>query len=106
MAKFYGNVGYIVMVQTAPGIFEEQEIVREYYGDEETVGSRWESGEKINDDFSINNQISVVADGFAYENFSQLRWVEWLGTKWKVSTIRVERPRLILSLGGVYNDGQ
>ena len=103
MAKFFGKVGYVNSVKTSPGVVEEQFIVREYYGDELKWGSRWKTGDKINDDVTITNQISIVADPFAYENFSKIRWVEWMDVLWKVESVQIERPRLVLSLGGVYN---
>ena len=103
MAKFFGNVGYVTMVKTAPGIMSEQETIRQYYGDEIQVGTKWVSSDKINDDFTVDSKISIVADGFAYQNFSGMRWVEWLGSKWKIASAQVESPRIVLTLGGVYN---
>lgn len=103
MAKFYGNVGYGISVETSPDVWTDQVTVRPYFGDEVRWGSSNKSGDKINDDISVTNEISIVADPFAYENFRFIKWVEWLGTKWKVSNVQIERPRLILSLGGVYN---
>ena len=103
MARFFGNVGYVISTNPSPGVYDQESISREYFGDEIKSGSRWKSGEVINDDVIITNEISIVADPFAYTNFSAIRWVEWMGNKWKVESIRIERPRLILSLGGVYN---
>lgn len=103
MAKFYGKVAYVTTEKTSPGRFDEKTDIREYYGDEISWGSRWRSGDKINDDIEITNQLSIVADPFAMNNFRHIRWVEWLGTKWAVVSVQIERPRLILSLGGVYN---
>lgn len=103
MTKFFGKVGYVISETTAPGVTSEKSVIREYYGEEVKWGSRWKSGDKINDDVTITNQLSIVADPFAFENFLYLRWVEWMGTLWKVESTQIERPRLILSLGGVYN---
>lgn len=103
MAKFFGDVGFSSMVKTAPGVMAEQDVVRSYYGDEILISTKWNSGEKINDDLTATSKISIVADGFAYQNFSGIRWVKWLGQKWKVTSAQVERPRIILTLGEVYN---
>ena len=103
MARFFGNVGYVISTNPSPGVYDQESISREYFGDEIKSGSRWKSGDVINDDVIITNEISIVADPFAYTNFSAIRWVEWMGNKWKVESIRIDRPRLILSLGGIYN---
>lgn len=103
MAKFFGNVGYSETAETVPGVWEEQLTVRQYYGDVLRNSRRWATGEGLNDNLEISNSISIVADAYAYQNFHAIKYVEWMGTRWKVSNIEVERPRLILTLGGVYN---
>lgn len=105
--RFYGKVGFMQTYETAPGVYEEQITERSYYGDVLRNSRRYSgSSEKVNDDLDINNEISIVADAYAYQNFHALRYVEWIGAKWKVSSVTVERPRLILSVGGVYNEPQ
>lgn len=103
MARFYGPVGYATSVETAPGVWQDLVVERNLSGDEvrNTVTQR--NGEKVNDDLSIGNSISVVADAYAYKNFHTIKYVEWNGVRWRVDTVEVQRPRLILSLGGVYN---
>lgn len=103
MGKFYGKVGYGETVETSPDIWEEQIVERAYYGDVLKNSRQWEKGEGLNDNLKINNSISVVADAYAYENFASIRYVEWMGAKWKVTNVEVQRPRLIFTLGGVYN---
>ena len=103
MAKFYGNIGYIKTVEVEPGIWEEQAIVRPYYGDLTRNTSRYQSSGGVNDDININNNISVLADPYANENFQHMRYVEFMGTKWKITNVEVQYPRLILTVGGVYN---
>ena len=104
MAKFYGSIGFTVTEEIYPGVWEPVSTERTYYGDVIKNHSRWQQTGNVNDDITINNQISIVADPFAYNNFFNLRYVEWLGTKWKVTNIDVQRPRLILTIGGVYNE--
>ena len=101
--KYYGNVGYANSVETSPGVWEDKIVTRPYYGDILRNTRRLQTGEYLNDDISVGNSISIIADAYAYENFFSIRFVEWMGVKSKVDTVEVQRPRLILSLGGVYN---
>lgn len=103
MAKFYGVIGYAATVQTEPGIYEEQIIETEYMGDVLRNTRRLREGSKINDDITISNQISIIADPYASNNFHAMRYVTFMGAKWKVSEVDVQYPRLILTLGGLYN---
>lgn len=105
MAKFYGNIGFAETVQTEPGLWEEQITVRPYFGDLNRNTRRLQNPGVINDDIEISNEISIVSDPYANENFHSMRYVEWMGTKWKVSNIEVQYPRLILTLGGLYTHG-
>lgn len=104
MAKWYGEIGYGETVETSPSVWTE-EIVKKinYYGDLLTNNRRLQTGDKVNDDISITNQISILADPYACENFHAMRYVTFMGTKWKITDVQVEFPRLILTLGGVYN---
>lgn len=104
--KFYGPIGYVKTVETRPGVWEEQTIVRNYYGDLIRNTRRLQSSDQLNDNISIANEISIIADPFANENFHSMRYVEFMGVKWKISDIEVQYPRLILSIGGVYNVGE
>ena len=103
MAKYYGSVGYEDTVETSPGIFEEGIIVRDYYGDVIRNNRRLENQGEINDSINVANQISIVADPYAQENFWRIRYITFMGQKWKVKEVNVEFPRLILTLGGLYN---
>lgn len=104
MAKFSGNVGYEVDVEAEPGLWVQGPTLRQYYGDVSRTSSRYQNADKLNDDLSLSMEISIIADKFAYENFSHIRFVEYMGTKWRVSNVEVRHPRLILSIGGVYNE--
>lgn len=103
MAKFYDKIGYAESIETRPGIWEEVIVDRFYYGDVIRNTRRLENGESINDNVVVNNSISVVADPYAYQHFLAIRYVEWLGTKWKVTNVEIQSPRLLLTIGGVYN---
>lgn len=103
MAKWYGKIGYANLEETAPGVWEEQITERSYFGDVIRNNRKLQSSEHLNDDINVSNEISIVADPYAIDNFHSMRYIEFMGTRWKVSNIDVQYPRLILSLGGVYN---
>lgn len=103
MAKFHGKVGYIKTVETKPGLWKAIQIEKNYYGDITSNASRYQANSQVNDDIVVNNIISIVADPYANENFQHIRYVNWMGTKWKVTNTEVKYPRILLSLGGVYN---
>ena len=100
MAKWYGMIGYAESVEATPGNWEEQITERAYYGDVVRNTRRLEGADKVNDD------INIIADPFACQNFHRMRYIEFMGAKWKISNVEVKYPRLILTSGGVYNAGQ
>ena len=104
MAKFYGEIGFGTSIETSPGVYEDQVTTRNYYGDLIKNTRRLESSGSVNDDINISNQISIVADPYANENFYAMRYVKFMGAKWKISDVEVQYPRLILTIGGVYNE--
>lgn len=103
MAKFYGNIGFAETVETEPGVWVEEMTVRTYYGDLVRNTRRLENSGGVNDNVNISNDISIIADPYANHNFHSIRYIEFMGAKWKVSNIEVQHPRLILTIGGVYN---
>lgn len=103
MAKWFGTIGFAETVETSPGVWEEQIVTRQYYGDLVRNTRRLQSSDKVNDDVNIANEISIVADPYANEKFHAMRYAEFMNSRWKVNTVEVQFPRLILELGGVYN---
>lgn len=104
MTKFHGVVGYAdESVESQPGVFTETIVEITYFGDVFRNTRKLEEGEKVNDDISVGNTISIVADAYAVEHFFAIRYVSWAGSLWKVSNVEVQAPRLLLRLGGVYN---
>ena len=106
MAKFYGKIGYAEALETAPGVWSESITEREYFGELIRNTRRLQTGDKLNDDINVANEISIIADPFANENFHAMRYVEFMGAKWKITNVEVQYPRLILTLGGIYNGQQ
>lgn len=103
MAKYYGVIGYAETVETAPGVYEEQITERNYYGELVRNTRRLQTSDQVNDNINIANEISIIADPFATQNFHAMRYVEFMGAKWKITNVEVRYPRLILTIGGVYN---
>jgi len=101
--KYYGPIGFATQVEDEHSVTEE--VIREggYYGDVRRNSRRYESSDKMLDDLNINNEISILADAYANENFHAIRYAVYMGTKWEVTNVTVEAPRLLLTLGGVYN---
>lgn len=103
MAKFYGNIGYVKTVEVKPGIWQEEAVEHPSRGDLIRNTSRYQPSGGVNDNISINNNISIVADPYANENFQYMRYVCFKGARWKITNAEVQYPRIILTLGGVYN---
>lgn len=106
MAKWYGAIGYAVTVETDPGVWEETITERSYYGDTIRNTRMIQNSGEVNDNVNISNQISIVADPYANQNIYAMRYIEFMGTKWKITNVDVQYPRLILTIGGVWNGGQ
>ena len=103
MGKFYGSIGYAETIETSPGVWVEQITERKYYGDVNRDSRRLQSANQLNDNINVSSEISIVADPYAYNHFHSMRYVEFMGAKWKISTVEPKPPRLILTLGGLYN---
>ena len=103
MARFFGRIGYGETVETAPGVWKDEIIERSYYGDVIRNARNLREGENLNFDLSVQNSISIVADAYANDHFFAIRYVEWAGTLWTISSVEVLSPRLLLRLGEVYN---
>ena len=103
MAKFCGAVGYAVTTETSPGVWTNTIVEHTHYGDILTLKSKWQESSDQNDNLRIGNSISILADEFAYTNFSSMKYVVLMGIKWKITDVTVQRPRLILTLGGEWN---
>lgn len=104
MAKWFGVIGYAETVETKPGVWKDKIIERNYYGDLIRNTRRLQPSDQVNDDVNIANEISIVSDPYANANFHSMRYVEFMGAKWKITNVEVQYPRLKLTLGGVWNE--
>lgn len=105
MAKWSGKIGFEIEYEDDYGVVTEYPIEKPYVGDLDRNFRRLQAGISVNDKVSINNEISVIADPFMFNNFHTIRYVTYMGTKWKVDTVEVRYPRLVITLGGVYTNG-
>lgn len=103
MSKWCGKIGFTDTVEYEPGCWDSQIVERTYYGD--IISNRWkrQNTGTINDDINLSNQISIVADPYAMNHCSTIAYAEFMGNEWKVSDVEIQYPRLILTIGGVYN---
>lgn len=104
MAKFYGAIGYANDIETVIGIHTPEITEVIYCGDVIKNNKRSQTTDNVNDDITTNNVISIIADPFATKNFHSIVYAVFMGIKWKVTVAEVQYPRVLLTLGGVYNE--
>lgn len=104
MERFYGPIGYAETVETEPGIYEEVITIHNSYGEwVRNTRKLQTSSDSVNDNVNISNELSIVSDPYSTNHFLNMRYIEFMGVKWKVTSVEVKYPRLILTIGGVYN---
>lgn len=103
MAKFSGLVGYVTQSETSPGVWSSVENPIMMKGDIIRQSSNSQNDDKVNSDISLSHRVSLVGDAYAFGNYYNIRWVEINGLKWEISSIEIQRPRIIVSLGGIWN---
>ena len=104
MARYHGYVGYAIDVEAYPGVWEEQISEHEYFGDVVKNRMNIQQNGNVNAKITISNSISIIGDPFAYEHVYAMRYVTYLNKKWAITNIDIQRPRLILTIGGLYNE--
>lgn len=104
MARFHGVIGFADTIETAPGVWSESIVERTYFGDVLRITRTLEPDvDQVNDNIKVNNQFSIMTDTYADNHFFAIRYISWMGEKWKVTSAEVRRPRLIMTIGGLYN---
>ncbi|MFI3115557.1 MAG: hypothetical protein R3Y12_05405 [Clostridia bacterium] len=103
MSKWYGKIGYAQTTEKQSGVWSEDFIEKSYYGEVTRNSRKLQSSSGVNDDVVISNEISIISDPYSINNFHTIRYVEYMGVKWKVVSVEIKSPRLFLSIGGVYN---
>lgn len=103
MSKWFGKIGYAFTGKIEPGVFGDKITERSYYGDMTSDRYKRQNTSNVNDDLVLSNVISILADPFAEKNYSHMAYVEIMDTKWKIANVEIQYPRLILTVGGVWN---
>lgn len=103
MARYSGLIGFLVTQDNGDGVWQAETIEKKYYGDVYKNKYKTAASDGVNDNIDIRNEISIVADTFARENYRYMRYLYWMGAKWKITDVSVEYPRLTLTIGGVWN---
>lgn len=104
MAKWSGKIGYIKPIEIEKGLYDELATERMHYGD--TISNRNKiqpSADSPNSNLTLSTSISIIADSFAVENLGYMKYVVVKGVKWGIVSVNDERPRFILTTGGIYN---
>ena len=104
MGKWYGKIGFAETMETEPGVWEDRITEHDYYG--ETIrnwSKQFQPSSGINDNITLSNSISILADPFATKNLGNMRYVAFMGSNWKIASVEVQYPRIILAIGGLYN---
>lgn len=103
MAKYAGLVGYVTQEETVPGVWSAKESPRRMKGDVIRLSSR-QNGDNINTDITLSHRVSLMGDAYAFDNYYNISWIEVHGRKWRVSSVEIQRPRIIVELGGLWNE--
>lgn len=103
MPKYSGLIGFAKSEDRGDGVWEDKIIEKKYRGDILQNRYRWDTHDKVNDDFNITNSLSIVSDSFLLDNAYAIRYVTLLGARWEINSLEVKPPRLLLYIGGLYN---
>lgn len=103
MAKFTGLVGYVTQEEDVPGVWSPVETQKMMRGDTIRQSSSGQNDNKVNSDIALGHRVSLLGDSYAFSNYYNLKWVQVNGRKWEVSSVEIQRPRIILSVGGLWN---
>lgn len=103
MAKWFGKIGFADDVEASPGVYVPGITEREYYGDTYRNYRKLQNSGEVNDSVSVANTISILADPYAVDHFYNMRYATFSGTNWRITDVEVQYPRLLLTLGGVWN---
>lgn len=103
MAKFSGLVGYVIQDEKVPGVWSANEQPVMMKGDVIRRSSTNQNDDKINSDITLSHRVSLIGDAFAFLNYYNIKWIMIGGRKWEVSSVEIQRPRIIVTVGGLYN---
>ena len=103
--KWHGKIGYAMTTEDC-GIWKDSVIEKDYKGDLTKNSVRLQTSDSVNNNLVVKDQVSVVADPFAYANFQYMKYIEIMNTMWSIESVELQYPRLLISVGGVWNGEQ
>jgi hypothetical protein len=106
MNKFWGTIGFVRQVETSPDVWTESVVAERKYSCEKVRnGSRWQTSiyPTTIDNMVLDNRVKILADPYAWNEMASMRYLVRNGSKWKITAIEEDYPRLILTLGGLYH---
>lgn len=103
MSKFAGLVGYVTQEESVPGVWSPVENPKMMKGDIIRQSSTNQNGDKVNSDVSLNHRVSLLGDAYAFNNYYSLKWIQLNGRKWEISSVELQRPRIVVTVGGLWN---
>lgn len=106
MARYYGRIGFAFTEETRPGVWAPTYVERYYKGDVVRSNRRYDYGQTVNGNLTLGNQISVIGDPYAYDHFYAMKYIEWMGHFWTITSVDIEHPRLLINIGEIYNGKQ
>ena len=107
MNRWYGKIGFAEQVEVAQSVWTEQITERIYRGDIIRNTRRLQDSQQIKSNISISKRISVIGDAYIRDHFVDMRWVEFMGAKWKAIEVDASQaPRLIITLGELWNEDE
>lgn len=103
MGKWCGKIGYALTSEIRPGVWDDSIIERQYFGEEVKTARRFEKSGNVNDNLNVSLELSVIADPFANQNFQSMKYITFMESKWEITNVELQYPRMILTIGGIYN---
>lgn len=104
MSKCSGFIGYALTEETQPGVWSETITEKKYYGDVVRDNRKIVDQGEINGSVNINNNISIISNSFMMNNMAFMRYITFMNSKWKINSVDIKPPRIIITLGGLYNE--
>lgn len=102
--KFFGVIGFSeANLEVSPDVFRDGIVEKKYAGDLLRASRKFSTSENQNDEITMSNRISIIADTYARQNWDCIKYVIWNKKKMKVTNVEIDYPRITLELGGVYN---
>lgn len=102
MAKYSGYIGYATESETSPDVWVETITERQVYGDVLRNSRKLQYGQNLNPSIDISNQFSIIADAYARDHFFSMRYITWMGAKWKIISAEPQYPRIVIQVGGLW----